>query len=100
MSNRLLAPLGFTKPEIPALVPEPPSGDGWIHEIKHDGYRTLIVIEGGKVRLDGALSKGGRSHSRASMPGSHHRRRDHRPGRERHFRLRRIALGHPQSAAS
>jgi bifunctional non-homologous end joining protein LigD len=38
-------------------VPEPPSGDGWIHEIKHDGYRTLLVIDGGKVR---AFSRHGR----------------------------------------
>jgi ATP-dependent DNA ligase len=29
---------------------ETPSGEGWIHEIKHDGYRTLVVIDGGKVR--------------------------------------------------
>jgi len=27
-------PLGFIKPELPTLVPEPPSGEGWIHEIK------------------------------------------------------------------
>jgi bifunctional non-homologous end joining protein LigD len=40
------------------LVPEPPSGEGWIHEIKHDGYRTLIVIDqGNKVR---AFSRWGR----------------------------------------
>jgi bifunctional non-homologous end joining protein LigD len=49
--------LGFIKPEIPTLVPEPPSGEGWIHEIKHDGYRTLIVVDGGKVR---AFSRHGR----------------------------------------
>jgi len=41
--------LGFIKQEIPTPVPEPPSGDGWIHEIKHDGYRTLIIIDQGKV---------------------------------------------------
>jgi hypothetical protein len=29
------APLGFIRPEI--LVPELPSGEGWIHEIKYDG---------------------------------------------------------------
>jgi ATP-dependent DNA ligase len=39
-------PLGFIRPEIPTLVPEPPSGEGWIHEMKHDGYRTLIIIDG------------------------------------------------------
>jgi bifunctional non-homologous end joining protein LigD len=36
--------LGFIKPELPTLVPEPPTGEGWIHEIKYDGYRTLLVI--------------------------------------------------------
>jgi DNA ligase D-like protein (predicted ligase) len=51
------SPLGFMKPEIPTLVPEPPSGEGWIHEIKHDGYRTLVIIDPGKVR---ALSRHGR----------------------------------------
>ena len=29
---------------------QPPSGDGWIHEIKHDGYRTLLVLDRGSVR--------------------------------------------------
>src|SRR5262245_26792874 len=42
--------LGFIKPELPTLVPEPPTGEGWIHEIKYDGYRTLIVIDRGRVR--------------------------------------------------
>jgi bifunctional non-homologous end joining protein LigD len=44
------AHLGFIKPELPTLVAEPPTGEGWIHEIKHDGYRTLIVIDRGQVR--------------------------------------------------
>jgi ATP-dependent DNA ligase len=34
-----------------------PTGEGWIHEIKYDGYRTLIVIDQGKVR---AYSRPGR----------------------------------------
>jgi hypothetical protein len=42
--------LGFIKLEIPTSVPEPPTGEGWIHEIKYDGYRTLIVIDRDKVR--------------------------------------------------
>jgi bifunctional non-homologous end joining protein LigD len=42
--------LGFIRPESPILVPEPASGEGWIHEIKYDGYRTLIVIDHGQVR--------------------------------------------------
>jgi bifunctional non-homologous end joining protein LigD len=52
------APLGFIKPELPTLVPEPPTGEGWIHEIKHHSYRTLIVIDQGKVR---AFSRHGRN---------------------------------------
>jgi bifunctional non-homologous end joining protein LigD len=44
-------------PQAGDLVPEPPSGEGWIHEIKHDGYRTLIVIDGENVR---AFSRWGR----------------------------------------
>lgn len=29
----------------------PPSGSGWMHEIKHDGYRTASVIDAGTVRI-------------------------------------------------
>src|SRR3954447_17997831 len=28
---------------------QPPQGSNWIHEVKHDGYRTLLVIESGNV---------------------------------------------------
>jgi bifunctional non-homologous end joining protein LigD len=28
----------------------PPAGAGWIHEIKHDGFRTMLLIEHGKAR--------------------------------------------------
>jgi ATP-dependent DNA ligase len=31
-------------------VLEPPDGDEWTHEIKYDGYRTQIVIDGSGVR--------------------------------------------------
>lgn len=40
-----LGALSFIQPMKPALVDEPPVGDGWLHEIKHDGFRTLLVIE-------------------------------------------------------
>jgi ATP-dependent DNA ligase len=36
-------------PLIPALVDEPPSGDGWLHEVNHDGYRTILVVETGQA---------------------------------------------------
>ena len=41
--------LGFIEPQIPTLTDQPPDGDGWIHEIKHDGYR-LLVLDGRSVR--------------------------------------------------
>jgi bifunctional non-homologous end joining protein LigD len=53
-----MTPLGGSiQLEIPTSVPEPPAGAGWIHQIKYDGYRTLIVIDQGKVR---AYSRPGR----------------------------------------
>ena len=38
-------------PQLAQLVKEPPAGDGWIHEIKLDGYRIGCALEGGQVRL-------------------------------------------------
>lgn len=29
---------------LPTLVQKPPSGDKWLHEIKHDGYRTQLAL--------------------------------------------------------
>jgi hypothetical protein len=37
---------GFIIPMMPTLVDEPPTTEGWIHEIKHDGYRTILAVEG------------------------------------------------------
>ena len=37
-------------PLEPTLVDAPPVGDEWLHEIKHDGYRTELVIEDGHAR--------------------------------------------------
>jgi ATP-dependent DNA ligase len=36
--------------KFPRLPPSRPSGSGWIHEIKHDGFRTMVAIDGGKAR--------------------------------------------------
>ncbi|MFB9980798.1 hypothetical protein ACFSQQ_22065 [Mesorhizobium kowhaii] len=30
---------------------EPPEGDGWIHEVKFDGYRSQIVRDAESVRI-------------------------------------------------
>jgi bifunctional non-homologous end joining protein LigD len=35
---------------MPTLVDEPPEGEGWIHEIKHDGYRTILAVDGAATR--------------------------------------------------
>jgi DNA ligase D-like protein (predicted ligase) len=40
------AGLSFVPPLLPTLSLEPPSGKGWIHELKHDGNRTILVIDG------------------------------------------------------
>jgi bifunctional non-homologous end joining protein LigD len=34
----------------PSLVTEVPEGDGWLHELKYDGYRTQLVITPDDVR--------------------------------------------------
>jgi bifunctional non-homologous end joining protein LigD len=33
------------------LADRPPAGDGWIHEIKHDGFRILAHRQGQASRL-------------------------------------------------
>jgi bifunctional non-homologous end joining protein LigD len=33
------------------LPPRPPTGPGWAHEIKHDGYRLIVRRDGVAVRL-------------------------------------------------
>jgi ATP-dependent DNA ligase len=35
----------------PIVVAQPPSGPGWAHELKHDGYRLQIHVRDGRVRL-------------------------------------------------
>lgn len=35
----------------PKLVETPPSGGGWIYELKFDGFRALALKSGGKVQL-------------------------------------------------
>ncbi len=42
---------GFIKPCLPRPIDTPPTGPGWVHEIKHDGFRIIAVRGGGKVKL-------------------------------------------------
>src|SRR5262245_4095760 len=44
------ARLSFIDFQLPSPSDAPPEGDGWLHEIKHDGYRTQLIVERGKAR--------------------------------------------------
>ena len=35
-------PSGFIPPCLPSKAARPPSGPLWVHEIKHDGYRSMV----------------------------------------------------------
>jgi bifunctional non-homologous end joining protein LigD len=41
----------FVAPELCMLVDRPPDAAGWCHEIKFDGYRVQLRVEGGDARL-------------------------------------------------
>ncbi len=41
----------FVAPQLSKAVERPPAGAGWVHEIKFDGYRIQMRLEGGKVML-------------------------------------------------
>ena len=41
----------FVEPQFAKLVDRPPPGAGWAHEIKFDGYRLQLRVEGGKAAL-------------------------------------------------
>ena len=41
----------FVAPQLCTTVERPPSGEGWGHEIKFDGYRVQLRVESGKAAL-------------------------------------------------
>ena len=46
------APLPVDAPmQLATLAEEAPTGSGWIHEVKYDGYRLRVALEDGSVRL-------------------------------------------------
>jgi ATP-dependent DNA ligase len=44
-------PAGFIQPCLPIKAQQPPSGELWLHEIKHDGFRVIARKDGHRVRL-------------------------------------------------
>jgi ATP-dependent DNA ligase len=52
--------------QIATARSEPPAGDGWLYEVKHDGHRLAVVTDGdGGIRL---LSRNGYERSRQFGP--------------------------------
>ncbi|MGF7159449.1 bifunctional non-homologous end joining protein LigD [Rhodoligotrophos appendicifer] len=41
----------FIPPQLCQLVERPPTSTGWAHEIKFDGYRVQLRVEGGKATV-------------------------------------------------
>jgi len=50
MLRKIPSPSGFLEPCRPSRTTKPPSGPGWVHEIKHDGYRLMVRRDGARVR--------------------------------------------------
>ena len=72
-SIKVAAPEGARRARLPAtlapmlatLVKATPTGEGWVHEIKYDGYRMLARVEGGKARI---YSRSGKDWTAALRP--------------------------------
>jgi ATP-dependent DNA ligase len=41
----------FIPPCLPSPADRPPSGPGWVHEIKHDGFRMMVRRDVAGIRL-------------------------------------------------
>src|SRR5262249_54531990 len=46
-----VSPSGFIPPCLPTKAESPPSGPGWAHEIKHDGFRLMVRRDPAGIRL-------------------------------------------------
>jgi len=52
LTGAVAAPLPTKwKPQLADTAEAPPKGEGWLHELKYDGYRTLVFFDQGQVRL-------------------------------------------------
>src|SRR5882757_7037977 len=47
--------LNFIEPCLPCISLLPPSGQDWLHEVKHDGLRLLVRRDASGVKLFNAL---------------------------------------------
>jgi bifunctional non-homologous end joining protein LigD len=41
----------FAEPQLCTLVDSVPTGSGWMHEVKYDGYRALVAVGSGKAKV-------------------------------------------------
>ncbi|WP_082441810.1 DNA ligase D, partial [Sphingomonas sp. Leaf33] len=41
----------FRPLQLCTLVDSVPAGNGWLHEMKYDGYRALVAVAGGKAKV-------------------------------------------------
>lgn len=48
--TKAIKPPAFRTPQLATLVDSVPTGNGWFHEIKFDGYRCLMAVAGKEVR--------------------------------------------------
>ena len=51
MARRAAPPLPPYRAQLAQPVASPPDGDGWLHEIKYDGYRIGAALERGRATL-------------------------------------------------
>ena len=51
LGKRVHAMPYFIEPQLCRPMERPPAGEGWVHEIKFDGYRMQMRVEAGKVTL-------------------------------------------------
>jgi bifunctional non-homologous end joining protein LigD len=48
---RLGARPGFIRPCEPAPIDRPPAGPGWLHEVKHEGFRIVACKQGERIQV-------------------------------------------------
>jgi len=48
---KLVRPPRFILPCQPVLATKVPVGEGWLHELKHDGFRIIAHKDGERVHL-------------------------------------------------